>query len=64
MQQYFQGARFPLPGNVGYKGEVTYPLPDGVRSSEELINEIVISLPFKKRMMTVQVVARIPITII
>lgn len=46
-QQYFQGARFPLPGGVDYDGAVGYPLPKDLEATTDSVSHaIVISLPF------------------
>eukprot|EP01089_Gocevia_fonbrunei_P018207 TRINITY_DN610_c0_g1_i1.p1 TRINITY_DN610_c0_g1~~TRINITY_DN610_c0_g1_i1.p1 ORF type:complete len:184 (-),score=32.76 TRINITY_DN610_c0_g1_i1:98-649(-) len=63
-QQYFQGARFPLPGCLGYKGEVVYPLPkDLFPTSDELRHELVVDLPYAGRVKTQHLRAFIPILI-
>jgi len=34
-QEYFQGARFPLPPHVGYEGNVSFPLPKKLEPTSE-----------------------------
>jgi len=64
LQQYFQGARFPLPGNCDYKGEVVYPIPDEVLTDGENHHFLVVILPIKKNLVSnTQVIARVPVVI-
>jgi len=43
-QEYFQGARFPLQGHVGYDGTITYPLPKKLDGTSEILEyELVVN---------------------
>eukprot|EP01089_Gocevia_fonbrunei_P004711 TRINITY_DN14757_c0_g1_i1.p1 TRINITY_DN14757_c0_g1~~TRINITY_DN14757_c0_g1_i1.p1 ORF type:complete len:166 (+),score=33.28 TRINITY_DN14757_c0_g1_i1:114-611(+) len=63
-QQYFQGARFPLPGPLGYKGEVSYPVPHVPNSSDENIHQLVITCPYRTGLTTRHLTAILPITVV
>jgi hypothetical protein len=44
-QEFFQGARFPLPPNVGYEGAVVFPLPKKLEeTSDSLEYELVMNI--------------------
>eukprot|EP01088_Endostelium_zonatum_P004590 TRINITY_DN15897_c0_g1_i1.p1 TRINITY_DN15897_c0_g1~~TRINITY_DN15897_c0_g1_i1.p1 ORF type:complete len:183 (-),score=44.01 TRINITY_DN15897_c0_g1_i1:87-635(-) len=63
VQQYFQGARFPLPASTGYTGEITYPIPTAYKTSDFVAHELVITLPYKKKLLVAKLTARVPLVI-
>jgi hypothetical protein len=53
-QEYFQGARFPLPSYTEYRGVIEYPLPKLPNTSESITHELVVGFQAKNRFLRLQ----------
>jgi len=63
-QEFFQGARFPLQGNISYEGEISYPIPKKLEATNaELEYELVVSIAISGiKWKTLPVYLALPIT--
>ena len=63
-QEFFQGARFPLPSHVGYDGNISFPLPKKLEATSETVEyEIVLQFDVSATLGWNHVQAFLPVVI-
>ncbi len=63
-QEYFQGARFPLQGHVGYEGTIAFPLPKKLEASSDALEyELVLNFDVSATIGYTHVQAYLPLVI-